>query len=37
MGGDGVDEGWFKDLENKLNIHIHDYDQFKNDIYNLLK
>ena len=36
-GGDGIEEGRFKDLENKVNNLIQDYDQFKNDIYNLLK
>ena len=37
MGGDGVEEGRFKDLENKLNNLNHDYEGFKNDIYNILK
>lgn len=37
MGNDGVDEGRFKDLENKLNNHLHDYENFKNQIFDILK
>lgn len=37
MGGDGIDEGRFKDLENKLNNHLQDYENFKNQIFDILK
>lgn len=37
MGNDGIDEGWFKDLENKLNNHLQDYENFKNQIFDILK
>ena len=37
MGSDGIDEGWFKDLENKFNNHLQDYENFKNQIFDILK
>lgn len=37
MGSDGIDEGRFKDLENKLNNHLQDYENFKNQIFDILK